>query len=394
MKLQRFQVSNTPHLTVKCYGDLDIAGGREGEVAIKAYGDDEDLKIEREGESFTISSRARCKIGCPKGSSITVDSVHGGLRVRGVDGPIAVDQALGNTVLKDVGPTTLTTVRGNVRAKMIRGDFRLNQVTGNLTVRGVDGLLVSQDTSGNLTALHLTGGLNATVSGNATLTTDLSPGCTYSLTANGNTTLKLPTDANAHFQIEAAGSIQHKNISWDEIKQERNKLDGRIGSGQANVTVQAGGKVTLRGQDDSDAFVFQFVMDDDELGLEIESMSEELERNIEAHMARMNAHLEAKLSHIDHEAIRRKAEQAAEKTRVKAERAAERARLRADRAQRRWERLGARRPTPPTPPTPSAHRARPADPVTEPERLMVLRMVQEGKISVDEAAQLLQAMEG
>ncbi len=391
MKLQRFEVSNAPHLTLTCHADLEIAGGREGELALKAYGGDEDLQVQREGEKFTILSRARCKIGCPAGASVTVQSVHGSFRIRGVDGPVAIDQVFGNTVLKDVGPTTLVTAKGNVRARFIRGDLQVKQVAGNLSVRGVEGMLVSEATRGNLTAAYLQGGLDATVSGNAILTTDFSPGRSYNLAADGSVTLKLSTDANARFQIQAAGGIHHKNIEWNEIQSERDRLTGRIGAGDASVAIDANGSVTLRGKGDPEAFVLHFAVDDDDLDLELESMAEELERNIEAHMARMNAQLEAKLSRIDHEAIRRKAEQAAEKARVKAQRAAEQARLNAERAQRRWERVDARRPSPPVPPPPPA---RPVDSITEQERLMVLRMVQEGKISADEAARLLEAMEG
>jgi hypothetical protein len=45
-------------------------------------------------------------------------------------------------------------------------------------------------------------------------------------------------------------------------------------------------------------------------------------------------------------------------------------------------------PTPPTPPTPQG------DPVTEDERLMILRMLEQKQISMEEAEQLLSALEG
>jgi hypothetical protein len=45
-------------------------------------------------------------------------------------------------------------------------------------------------------------------------------------------------------------------------------------------------------------------------------------------------------------------------------------------------------PTPPTPPTP------PGEPVSEDERLMILRMLEQKKITMEQAEELLSALEG
>ncbi len=395
MKLHRFKVSNTPHLTVTCHSDLDISGGREGEIAIKVYGGPEDLQVQREGESFTLTVTSRCKVACPHGTTVTVPQVNGNLRVRGVDGPVAVEQINGDTTLKDVGPTTITNAHGNVRARSVQGDLRFEQIMGDFVARGVEGVLSVRQSNGNLTASYLEGGLQADIVGDCTLKTDFAPGCEYTFKTGGNATLKFPTQANAFFDVTAHGNIKQR-VDWDEISEmTESALMARVGqedAGAATVKLEAIGDVTLRGRSDDKAFVFAWSMDDD-MGIELESMAEELERNIEVHMARM----EAKLKDIDHEAIRLKAEKAAEKVRLKALRAAERARLKAERAERRWERLSPRPPRAPraprrgratSPPPP------PVPPVSADERMLVLRMVQEGKVSPDEAARLLEAMEG
>ncbi len=63
-------------------------------------------------------------------------------------------------------------------------------------------------------------------------------------------------------------------------------------------------------------------------------------------------------------------------------RAAERARLRAERAERRWRRASGRRPRPRR------------EPAVDEERLRVLRLVEQGKITPGQAADLLAALEG
>ena len=393
MKLLRFEVSDTPHLTLTCAGDLEVSGGREGEVAIKVYGEPEDLEVKREGESFTITSRARCKVACPQATTLTLPQVSGSLRVRRVDGPLAVEQVSGDTTIKDVGPTAITQASGDVRARSVQGDLKFENVSGDLSVRGIEGKLWIDNATGDLSASYLEGGLEAQVAGDVVLKTDLSPGCDYMVTTSSNADLRFPAQASAQINVTASGNIKHK-VDWADLQDvSGDLLSGRVGAEDeptAKVDITAGGDVSLRSRSDSNAFVFAWTLDDD-MGIELESMAEEIERNVEVHLARM----EAKLKNIDHEAIRVKAERAAEKARRKALRTAERARMKAERAERRWRRASPpKSPSPPRHPRGRATSPPPVPPVTQEERMVVLRMVQEGKISADEAARLLEAMEG
>ena len=97
----------------------------------------------------------------------------------------------------------------------------------------------------------------------------------------------------------------------------------------------------------------------------------------------MATSLQESLGQVDGEWIRHRVDRATEQGRRKAEQAAERARMRADKAERRWRRASGQ--------PPAAKRQRQA---TDEERLRVLRMVEEGRLTPDEAAELLTAIEG
>jgi hypothetical protein len=283
-----------------------------------------------------------------------------------------VRQVHGDILLKDVGPTIITNAVGDVRARAVHGELKLDKVTGDLQ------------------ASYLEGGLQATVNGDGSLTTDFAPDCDYRLTTGGDVVVKLPAQASARIQVSAGGELKHK-VDWADIQEEASSFTGRVGDGEALVEINAGGDVSLRAKSDAATFVFG-IAEEGELEVELESMAEEIARNIEVYMASMGAQLEAKLGSIDQEAVLRKVEQTAEKARRKAAQAAERARMKAERAQRRWERMGAHHPGRHTHSATAQRRTAPS--VTDEERLTVLRMVQEGKITADEAAQLLEAMEG
>ncbi|MDF1514864.1 MAG: hypothetical protein P1S60_13730, partial [Anaerolineae bacterium] len=84
--------------------------------------------------------------------------------------------------------------------------------------------------------------------------------------------------------------------------------------------------------------------------------------------------------------VEREVESVADRARRKAEHAAERARIRAQQAERRWQRASGQRSAPETAPEPAS-----ADDLRE-ERLRILRMVENGTITTDEAAKLLTAL--
>jgi DUF4097 and DUF4098 domain-containing protein YvlB len=409
-----------------------VNGGREGELVIKVYGSEEDLEIQRDGDEFIITSRAGCKVACPRATFLTLNQVSGDTRVRRLSGLVTGQHLSGDASLGDVGPVSITEVSGDTRVRTAHGDLQLEKVygdlrvrsisgdihlgqisgdvaargvqgslsatgvSGDLSVRGVSGLVTCDSVSGSVDAAFLDGGLEVSASGNASLKSDFAPGCTYSISAHGNAVVTFPATASVHFEVDSTSKIS-QNVDFDEISEtSRNKLIGRIGDGAASVSIKASGAVSLRSKSEAEDFIFGFEpSEEEELGLELESMAEEIERNIESHLARLNAQLEQELSRIDHTALHLKSEEAAirtaEKARRKAERAAERTRIKAERAQRRWERVGSVRPTPPVPPTP---KRRPVDPVTEQERLMILEMVKDGKITSSEAASLLEALEG
>jgi hypothetical protein len=130
---------------------------------------------------------------------------------------------------------------------------------------------------------------------------------------------------------------------------------------------------------------------------DLEDIGPMVEARVGEAMAELQVRLEQGLGQIDGDKLRFKIERAAEKSARAAERAAEevrraaereaqKARMRAERSQRRWERASGRKPRPQPRPQP--------EPVSEEEQLRVLRMVEQGKITPEQAADLLEAMKG
>lgn len=427
---QIIETSASPHITVtEARKNLKVQGTKTQQVVIHVDGEAEDLNLEQEGETLTISAQEDCKITCPAGSTLTLQTVYGNVKVADISGTLALDTIKGNLSLQDVGPTELgevsgnlnardvagslqgSTVTGNAKVYDVEGGLRLDQVNGNLRAHDIDGDLQSTSVNGNAQASDVKGqctiervGGNFTatdvegsvmaeqIGGNGRLAPDLAPGATYRVSAGGNLTIHLPEDASASLSLRAGGGVRSR-IADLELEAANGEMKGTLGAGEATLEAQAGGTINLKGAAPAGfgapgdfAFDMGFMENLEQIGPMVEARVNEA-------MAEMEIRLDQGLGNLDSEKIRlkiervaeksaRAAERAAEQVRRTAEREAQKAHMRAERAQRRWDRASGKKVQP-----------RP-EPASQEEQLRILRMVEEGKITPEQAADLLAAMSG
>lgn len=386
---QTIETSATPHITVsECLGNLVVRGSEEKRITFHARGEENDVTMEKEGETFTIGASVDCFLICPPGTSLTVNTVRGNLKIEGVKGPVAIGDVHGNTNLRAIGPTALEQTFGNLSASQVTGDLSVQTTRGNVQVRQVEGSLSLGRTDGNLAIEGVEGNLTADrVRGNIRLGPPFSSGTTHHLNADGNMTIYLPAVANLRLVLRAGGFVR-SHVPGLELDGTGNEAQVVLGTGEASLEARVGGQMRLYPlrPEDSPARGFSF----DSMA-DLEGLGAQIEASIAEAMAELEARLESSLGYMDSEKISRqiertterarlKAEQEVEKARRKAEHETERARLRAERAERRWQRV-------------SGQRSR-QEPISDEERLRVLRLVEDGKISPEQAASLLAAMEG
>jgi DUF4097 and DUF4098 domain-containing protein YvlB len=426
---QMIETSGTPRITItECAKNLLVQEKDSAQVTVRVDGEEEDLTLEQGGETLTISAKEDCEIACPAGSTLTVQTCQGNAKVDGVTGTLALETVHGNLTLKDVGPAEFARVDGNLyvrdvggilrgkavggnaRVRDVAGECALGQVNGSLQVRDVDGDFQSEavggnahiddvrgqctvkKVGGNLTFDEVSGGVTAEqVGGNARVKPPFAPGTAYRISAGGNVDIHIPENASLSLALRAGGGVRSK-VAGLTLEKADGQMQGALGDGAASLEAKAGGSITLRGGGAADGPPGEFEFDMDFLD-DLEDIGPMIEARVGEAMAQMEIQLQQGLGQFDSDKLRIKIERAAEKSARAAERAAEevrraaereaqKARMRAERSQRRWERT-------------SGQKARPRpEPVSEEEQLRILRMVEQGKVTPEQAADLLEAMKG
>jgi len=410
--------SETPDITLDIKGNLTIKGWPNTEI-IASSSSKEDLKVEEVGDKIQITCTSDCTIKVPYGAILNNVIVNGNGSINSVEGSINVETVFGNLTLRSVGSSKLGVVHGNLVAKNISGELCFYAVKGNANVKDVQGDFVVEDTiTGNLKLSDVDNNASASANGNATIYLDPSPGHTYSFVANGNLSCYIPSDASTNVEIARADKISLKLPDIELPSPLKAPYSFTLGDGDAILSLSAGGNVKLRGQFrdwdmggidlDIDKDLEDFSLDIEEQVLQqMEAQMEMWEADLESQIADITTNLE--ISGVSAE----KAKKIAEKTRRSTERANQRAqekmkraqekmqrkvesaRRRAERKARAAERAARDRRRRPessqwTPPKPAPAQ----EPVSDKERLMILEMLEQSKITIDEAEQLLAALVG
>lgn len=417
MSKQRISTSLAPEVEVeRIGGSLQVKGWDEAEVVVQA--DPDILHLEEQDDAVRLSCDGDCEIRLPSGASLHVGEVAGEARLRFLEDSLAVDTVHGSLFLRNVAETRVETVHGEVMARGIAGDLAIGAVHGNLILRDLQGALAIEAVMGNLDLRDVEGDIRAACEGNARLRLSSISGGRYEIQAAGNIHCRIPEDASLRLEIRSAGEMISLKLPGGSQVYRQENFSQVLGSGEAILEIAAGGSVYLSvreagGEEDEPPAGFEgFSRLPDDLG---EKIGRQVEAQIEAQMEMMNRQLNEQMAHLN-AAIDRaglsaeESERIIQRARERSERAAAQAQEKVRRAQEQIERKiestrrreeqrnqswGARFGRgafhvnfPPTPPVP------PKEAVSNEERLVILRMLEQKKISLEDAEQLLAALEG
>ena len=418
MDLRTVETGDSPKINLNISGNLSVKGWDELKVNAKCSSPD-DLSMDVQDDVINISCTSNGSLRVPYGSVLHASHLKGDATIKTLEGEISISQISGNLSLRSVGNAKLDTVHGNLVAKNVNGNLDLVTCQGNVSVRDIQGdLMIEEGISGNLTLKEIDGNAKVNARGNVIVELDPSPESSYDFQAKGNLTCRLPADASVKVNITHGSKIKVKIPGVEIPTPIETPYELILGDGDAELTLNASGNVTISSRPpDWDMGEFEFEMGEDFEDM-AESLNEQINLQIESQMAMMEEELDHQLDTLSFSLEKTamsadQAERIAERAREASERANQRAQEKIRRAQAKMERKleaarrraemkaraaeraarDRRRRAEPSG-RPSAPPKAPFEPVSEEERLMILQLLENGKITTDEAEQLLAALEG
>ncbi len=360
-------------------GALQIKGWDEDNIRIEVRSQD-DLHYEADDSSLSLSCDSDCILRIPEESTVHVKSVSGDAYLSYIEGTIQVDSVGGSLTLKSVGTTGIGEIAGNLTVRGVEGELSADEISGNASLRDVEGDVKLKEVHANLNLRGVEGNVEAKSDGNADLRLDTQTDMDYYVESGGNLFCYLGDEADADVSLESgAGSIQVFTAEGRQnIQTQKHELV--LGEGGSDIELKAGGHIDFRCTDSKSNSDFDldldFVEDMNSLADEI---SEQVSAQVEGQLESLNAQLEGMK----------------ERLRQSGDRAAQNATRRVEAAQRKLQhKLQHKVRGPHGRIISMAHNLKTAEPVSDKERMLILQMVQEKKVSVAEAEMLLNTLEG
>ncbi len=369
-------------------GDLRVSAWERDEIG----GDGDRVTLQQHDDGrVVVRCNGDCRLNLPARASLLIHNVAGDARITGIGGALVLDHVAGDLILRDVGAVQIPNVSADLRIRRVEGDVNIGNVGADATVREVSGevhishvgadLYVS-DVESSCTVDH--------VGSDLVLSMPFFPGNAYRFRAGSDVVCRVPPGISARFIVSAPNEVKVADEDA-AIVQEGERQIVTFGAGEAEVFIEAGSEVRLVSEPEEEpgiSIVGDFDIDLGDFGFgNLEEKLTDMERILAEKLSGLDERLRV---NIERQAAR--VEKEAERLRKQAEKQAERLQRAAERRARRFSfSWGSTPPHPPTPPTPTTPRA---DPVSDEERLLILRMVENKQISVEEAERLLAALEG
>ncbi len=369
MQTETISLGAEPQLTIDCQGNLEIGGSAREEIKIEYEAGS--LEVITGENKAAVRSPSDCVIRMPQAGTARIGQVGGNFHVRDVAGELSIEATGGSFYARRIGKLEIGRVEKEARIREATGSVAIGSIGGSLALRDTERTVYIEEIGGDLWGRNVTGGIECDrVGGILALRTPFAPGITWRFGRVERAAFRVDDDDNVRFVLAPEAVLQlaeRLNATW-----EGNHWVVLIGSGAATVHLLAVTHVALNrgaGYDEGTAFAYSFAVDD-EPAPDLADLSAELDTQYTMLEASLSDNLSERLRH-----------HIAEQQKI--------ARRQVEDAHRAG---GETQPQPAGTPADVFGMAESSllrEPITEQERQCILQMLASGRISVEQAAQLL-----
>ncbi len=354
----------TPRIEIESVsGDLSLVGWEGDDILIKA--DSDVMNVIQDGDQVRVSCDDDLSIRVPKGASVLITKIDGDASIRGVMGEIELKDITGDLSMRDVNSVAIGTVQSDFSLRGGKGSLFIRKADSDVSIRDVDGNVTLDSISDDLALRDVRGSVSANVGEDVVMYINPQPGNTYTVNAGDDILLVMPPKSNATLTLNA----DEIDVDWDGVENQEDVTSRVIalGDGSADITLSAGGDIRVSNRSDAGDSAEDFG-NFAGMGMDWSGFGERISRRVEQATERANRKIEAANRRVEQKV--RDAERRG------------RGKVALEIGRWNWNFSSKGVPIPPK------------QQVSDEERLAILKMLQEKKITSEEAEKLLAALEG
>ncbi len=225
-------------------GDLSLVGWEGEDILIK--GNDDEIQFNQNGDTVSISCQDDLSLRAPKAASIFVRQVNGDASIRGTQGKIEIQDIEGDLSIRDVNSVTIVRLQSDFTLRGAKGNVFIKSAGGDVSIRDVDGDVSLEAVADDLALRDVRGNIHANVAEDVVLYLNPQAGNVYAVNAGDDILLVMPPKANATLTLNG----DEIDIEWKGVKNDEDATSRMItlGDGSAAITLTAGGDIRISNQ--------------------------------------------------------------------------------------------------------------------------------------------------
>ncbi len=409
MSIKTIPIPENAQISIRAHSDLVLQGWDKPEI--RALSDSRrSVSVQNTGNQYSITCADDCDLTIPAGAKVVVERIGGDSHVRDLKEALVIQKVGGDLVVQGTGSLEILSVGGDCCVCHVSGPLSIQRIGGDLTGADIQGFLSVSNVGGDVEIEVEAGDIAMNVGGDVDFTLKSFSDQKVKINSSGDVTLHLPEPADAELSLVCGGDIEISTSGVDE--EVEHVYSGKLGAGGARLNVRAGGDIQLTSKISGE--MKQKMADLEEHWADLEERRANImEEAAEQETRGFGFHREGPELILNTDELSARARREVEQKMRKAQERMDAAMRRMEERTHRMMDFGHIPPLPPVSPVPPPQPPAPpifsprgpeagpspsANPepskVSEEERLLILKMLQEKKITAEEAEHLLEALEG
>lgn len=361
MKQTTVPMKEDVKLIIKTGDDIMVEGIDQAQM-VAIVDDGDSFRMKDEGGVIYVRANSEAKLSIPRNADVTIEWAGGDAGLLNLGKNVFVQKVGGDLNLQHVASVSIDSVGGDCYCHDITGLLDIHRVGGDLDGSGIESVK-ALTVGGDIALSDVSGAADLNSSGDIHLQFAKKEVVESHLHAGGDIYLEVAEGTNATLEMKSYGEGINVHACGQKLDTEEQENTLPLGEGGPIIELNAQGEITVgEGRESTSEFTLNF----EDLGETWKDFGHEIEEKIRQSMKTVNQ----SLKHAGLEA-NEAMQRATEKMRSK---------------EGKVYGFSFEKGTPSAP-------KKEKKVVSDEERMMVLKMLQDKKISVEEAEKLLQALE-
>ncbi|MBI9045713.1 MAG: hypothetical protein JEZ06_14580 [Anaerolineaceae bacterium] len=250
-KSHSVKIDKNTKIFIKAHSNLELIGWEKD--SIETLTDFHVQKIVRGEDFIRYVFVDNCEIYVPNDAKIVIERVSGNARVQRFEGELDIHKVSGKLALQEVRSASITRVSDNVLLQNIKGSLNIGKISGDLQGEKVAGSVLAEQVSGKVKLFDLCAGAQIRSSGDIVIGFAEGSDHDVNLRASGKINLNLPVNPDARLVVKSRGNKIIIKLGENDEEIIREKLYTYIaGLGNQNYEIDASGSVSISAKYEKD----------------------------------------------------------------------------------------------------------------------------------------------